>query len=94
MGLISLVLYGIAIYLAQVFVGLVIGKLAIGYFREVETKALLVGALALGLAILSLLSLIPYLGFVIGLATILFGLGALLVSERRLRAEAREVAST
>ncbi len=94
LGLIALALYTIAIYLTQLFVGLLIGQLIIGAFRGVETRAALVGALALGLAILSLLWLIPYLGFVIGLATILFGLGALLVSERKLRAEAREVAST
>ncbi|MFC1967897.1 hypothetical protein ACFLVX_00690 [Chloroflexota bacterium] len=87
LGLISLALYGIAIYLTQIPVGLLIGRWIIGYFREVETKAILVGALASGLAILTLLKLIPYLGFVIGLAAILLGLGALLVSERRLRVE-------
>ena len=90
-GLISLVLYTIAIYLTQLFVGLLIGLWIIGAFRGVETRAALVGALTLGLAILSLLELIPYLGFVIGLATILFGLGAILVSERKLRAEAQNI---
>ena len=88
-GLIALALYGIAIYLSQVFVGLFIGRWIIGYFREVESKAILVGALASGLAILSLLRLIPYLGFFIGLATALFALGALVVSERRLRLESQ-----
>jgi len=91
LGLIALFLYAIAIYLTQLFAGLLIGQLIIGSSRRVETKAALVGALALGLAILSLLRLIPYLGFVIGLATILFGLGAILVSERRLRAEAQNI---
>jgi len=55
------------------------------------SKGALVGALALGLVILSLLRLIPYLDFVIGLATVLFGLGAILVSERKLRAEAQNM---
>ena len=91
LGLIALVFYTIAIYLTQLFVGLLIGQLIIGASRGVETRAALVGALALGLAILSLLRLIPYLGFVIGLATILFGLGAILVSERKLRAEAQNI---
>jgi len=85
LGLITLVLYGIAIYLTQLFAGLLIGQLIIGSSKGVETRAALVGALALGLAILSLLRLIPYLDFVIGLATVLFGLGAILVSERKLR---------
>lgn len=88
LGLISLALYGIAIYLAQIFVGLAISRLIIRRSAMVESKALLMGALASGLAILSLLRLIPYLGFAIVLATILFGLGALAVSERRLRVEA------
>ncbi|MFC2048582.1 hypothetical protein ACFLSK_04055, partial [Chloroflexota bacterium] len=91
LGLITLALYAIAIYLTQLFVGLLIGQLIIGAFRGVETKAALVGALALGLAILSLLKLIPYVGFFIGLAAILFGLGAILVSERKLRAEAQNI---
>jgi len=91
LGLITLVLYTIAIYLTQLFAGLLIGQLIIGSSRRVETRAALVGALALGLAILSLLRLIPYLSFVIGLATVLFGLGAILVSERKLRAEAQNI---
>lgn len=91
LGLITLVLYIIAIYLTQLFVGLLIGQLIIGSSRRVETRAALVGALTLGLAILSLLRLIPYLNFFIGLATVLFGLGAILVSEKKLRAEAQNI---
>ena len=88
-GLIALVLYAIAIYISQVFVGLFIGRLIIGRFRGMESKAIMVGALALGLVILSLLMWIPYLGFWIGLAVALFGLGAVLVSETTLRNESR-----
>jgi len=93
-GLIALALWGIAIYLAQIPVGLFIGRWIIGHFRGVEGKAIMVGALALGLVILKLLRLIPYLGFFIGLAVILFGLGAVVVSERGRRARAREAEST
>ena len=93
-GLIALALWGIAIYLAQIPVGLFIGRWIIGHFRGVEGKAIMVGALALGLVILKLLRLIPYLGFFIGLAVILFGLGAVVVSERKRRAKAREAEST
>lgn len=83
LGLIALALYAIAIYLSQIPVALFIGRWIIGRFRGVESRAILVGALALGLAIISLLKLIPYFGFVIGLATVLFGLGTLVVSWRR-----------
>ena len=87
-GLIALALYAIAIYISQVFVGLFLGRWIIGRFRETESKAIMVGALASGLVILSILRLIPYLDFWIGLAIALFGLGAVLVSETRLRAQA------
>jgi len=87
-GLIALALYAIAIYISQVFVGLFVGRWIIGRFREAESRAIMVGALALGLVILSLLRLIPYLGFWVGLAVALFGLGAVLVSATRLRTEA------
>jgi len=90
-GLIALALYGIAIYLSQIFVGLFIGRWIIGNFREVQSKAMLVAALASGLVILSLLRLIPFLGFWIGLATALFALGALIVSEAKSRAEAQQL---
>jgi len=93
-GLIALALWGIAIYLAQIPVGLFIGRWIIGHFRGVEGKAIMVGALALGLVILKLIRLIPYLGFFIGLAVILFGLGAVVVAERGRRAKAREAEST
>ncbi len=87
-GLIALALYGIGIYLSQIPVALLIGRLIFRRLTEVESKGLLVGALALGLVILVILRLIPFLGFWVGLATALFGLGAVVVSEKRLRAEA------
>ena len=87
-GLIALALWGIGLYLAQIPVGLLIGRLIIGRFRGVERRAIMIGALALGLVILTLLGLIPYLGFFIGLAVAIFGFGAVVVSEKRRRAEA------
>ena len=88
-GLIALALYAIAIYISQVFVSLFIGRLIIGRFRETDSRAIMIGALTTGLVILTLVKLIPYLGFWIGLAVALFGLGAVLVSETTLRNEAR-----
>ena len=93
-GLIALTIYGIAVYLSQVFAGLFIGRWIIGHFREVESRAILIGALAAGLAILTILRLIPFLGFIIWLGTALFALGAVVVSQTRLRTEAQEVPST
>ena len=92
-GLITLALYGIALYVAQIPVGLFIGRWIIGRFRVVEGKAIMIGALAIGLAILKLLSLIPYFGVVVGVAVVIFGLGAVVAAERKRRAEVRETAS-
>ena len=99
-GLIGLALWGIALYLAQIPVGLFLGRWIIGRFRAVEGKAIMVGALALGLVLLKLLELLlgliplPGLGFFIGLAVVgVFGLGAVVVSERNRRAVAREAVS-
>jgi len=92
-GLIALALWGIAIYLAQIPVGLLIGRLILGRFRAVEGKAIMVGALALGLLILKLLGLIPYAGFFIGLAIAIFGLGAGVALIRMRRAGAEDETS-
>ncbi len=91
-GLIALALWGIAIYLAQIPVGLFIGRWIIGHYKKVEGKAIMIGALALGLVILKLLGLIPHLGFFIGIAVALFGMGAVVVSIRKWRARKREAA--
>jgi cytoskeletal protein CcmA (bactofilin family) len=88
-GFITLALYAIAIYISQVFVSLFIGRWILGRFRNTESSAIMVGALALGLVILTFFRLIPFLGFWIGLATALFGMGAVLVSETALRNESR-----
>jgi len=93
LALIGLVLYGIALYLAQIPVALWLGRLIIGAFNRLDSrakkksrldsKAMLTGALALGLVIICLLRMIPYAGWVIGLAVVLFGLGGALVSFRK-----------
>jgi hypothetical protein len=83
LGLISLVLYGIALYLAQIPIALLIGRLIIRQNRELGSKGMMIGALALGLVILFLLRLIPFVGWIVGLLTIVFGLGSLITAYRR-----------
>ncbi|MGA1790071.1 MAG: hypothetical protein ACMUIM_01175 [bacterium] len=84
-AMIALALYLIAIYLSQIPVGLFLGRWIIRRFFQVESKAIMVGALALGLSILVLLRLIPFLGFFVGVAVILLGIGAMVVSEKNRR---------
>ncbi|MFC1905558.1 hypothetical protein ACFLXL_01980 [Chloroflexota bacterium] len=89
LGIIALVLYGIAIYLSQIPVALCIGRLIFRRFGEGESGGIMVGMLAAGLAILAILGLIPVIGFLVGLGTVIFGLGSLIASQVKLRAEAR-----
>jgi len=88
LGLIALALWGIAIYLSQIPVGFLIGRLIIRRNGEIESRGLMIGALALGLVILLVLGLIPYIGWLVMLLTIMFGLGSLVVLVARLRAKA------
>jgi len=88
LGLIALALYGIAIYLSQIPVGFLIGRLILKRNGEIESRGLMIGALALGLAILLVLGLIPYIGWLVMLLTIMFGLGSLVVLVARSRATA------
>ena len=81
-GLIGLLLYGLALYLSQIAVGLFIGNIIIGRFAKVSSRGVLVGAFSLGFAILTLIKLIPYVGFLIWLATALFGIGAIVLSQK------------
>jgi cytoskeletal protein CcmA (bactofilin family) len=81
--LIALALYVIAVYLSQIPVGLFIGGRIIGRFYKVEKKSMMFCAMALGLFILSLLRLIPILSFFVTVATILLGLGAVIVSGKK-----------
>jgi len=64
------------VYLSAIVVGLAGGRLALARDGE-PTRGRLFAALALGLLVLVLLGLVPYLGAFIGLLVLLLGLGAL-----------------
>jgi len=82
LGIITLLLWGILMYLSQLPVGLLLGHMVLGRQRPLETKGLMIGRLALGLLFLWLLKAIPFLGFFVSLATALFGLGGIVLSEK------------
>lgn len=84
LGIIMLLLWGILLYLAQLPVSLLIGHLLLGHRKTLAGKGFMIGALALGLFLLTLLRMIPAIGFFISLATALFGIGGMVVFERRL----------
>jgi cytoskeletal protein CcmA (bactofilin family) len=76
-GIAALLLYAIAIYSAQVFVGTWLGEKILGAGVGFGPT---LGRLALGLAIIRLLRLIPYLGALVGAIVVVWGLGALVLT--------------
>lgn len=77
LSIIIAALYGIFLYLAWVIAGILLGRSIIQLFRVVE-PSLLLSAL-LGIAVLSLLGLIPFAGGLFYFAAVLFGMGIILV---------------
>jgi cytoskeletal protein CcmA (bactofilin family) len=73
-GITTFLMYAIAIYSTQVFVGVWIGERILG--EGFKTGALL-GRLALGLLILGLLKIIPWVGGFVLFAQLIWGLGAI-----------------
>lgn len=83
-SIVGLILYGVALYLSQVFVGLAIGRLILprgwrSYGRGYNILAMVVGVLLIGLV---RLIPIPFLNLVIALIVALLGLGALFTATR------------
>jgi hypothetical protein len=76
-GIAALFLYAIAIYSTQVFVGAWLGERILG--ASVGFGPTL-GRLALGLAIIRIVRLIPYLGVLVAAIVIVWGLGALVLT--------------
>jgi cytoskeletal protein CcmA (bactofilin family) len=81
-GLVSVFAYAPILYVAQVFVGAWLGSKILGEPPN-QTMAL-VGRLALGLLILRVAGLIPFLGIFVWLAVGLWGTGAVLLGFYRL----------
>jgi hypothetical protein len=77
-GLFILALYAIAIALCFPVVGMLIGRWLLDRFGKTGTH--LIVALLVGLVLLTLVGMVPVLGALVVFATILFGLGALLLT--------------
>ncbi|HXO87386.1 MAG TPA: hypothetical protein VN885_01975 [Candidatus Acidoferrales bacterium] len=79
-GLPVLALYAIAVYATKIFVGAWLGEKLLGASVGFGPA---VGRLALGLAILRALRMLPYVGLLVGLLTVMMGLGAIVLSLHR-----------
>lgn len=80
-GLLALAIYALAVALCFPVVGLFIGRWLLDRFGKAGTPLVL--ALLIGLVLLTVADRIPLLGGLIALATVLFGLGALVLTAAR-----------
>ncbi len=76
LGLIGLAAYMLAVYLASIFIALFLGKWMLRQSADNIAAGPNIGALALGLLVLYIVSIIPVIGCLCDLAAVLFGLGA------------------
>ena len=82
-GISTLLLYALAIYAAQAFIGEWLGEKMLG--SGVGTGAA-IARLALGLGVLHVVRMIPFAGRLVGFVVVLWGLGALVLAiQRRVR---------
>jgi cytoskeletal protein CcmA (bactofilin family) len=72
-GISTLLVYAIMLYSAHVFVGAWLGKKILG---EASGSGALLGRLAIGLAILSVVKLVPWIGAIVGAIVVVWGAGA------------------
>jgi hypothetical protein len=73
LGVILLVIYAIALYLSQMAIGIVIGQRV---FMPENTGSLVLASIA-GIALTQVLTFVPFLGMLIIIAGVLWGLGGL-----------------
>lgn len=87
LGLIALLLYGIALFSAQIFVGMTIGRLILSFIADGNRRLIQFLGLLIGLLILFGISFIPYVGPWAPLIVVILGLGGLMLAIGRLRKE-------
>ena len=79
LGLIGLAVWVLAVYLASIFIALFIGKWMLRQSADNTAIGPSIGALALGLLVFYIISVIPFIGCLSDLAAVLFGLGAFIL---------------
>ena len=85
LGIIALLLYGVALFSAQIFVGMTIGRLILSFVTDGNRRLIQFFGLLIGLLILFGLSFIPYVQSWAPLVIAILGLGGLMLAIGRLR---------
>jgi hypothetical protein len=86
LGLLTLCLYMVLLASSYAVTGLLLGRLGFNLLKRPEPAAQL--ALLGGVALLSLVGLLPYVGSIVNLLALTYGMGALLLAARTQRREA------
>ncbi|KPJ63020.1 hypothetical protein AMK68_04255 [candidate division KD3-62 bacterium DG_56] len=81
LGLIALVSWGIALYIGYVFAAMSVGRALLGWARR-RRRVSLVWGLLLGLVVLILLRMIPFIGGFLILVAIVWGIGSMVTQLR------------
>lgn len=77
-GIIAGLLYGIALYISRIYIGVWIGRKLLGYIKKSLSTAFF-WPLVVGTIIISLVTLIPFVGWLFRLFLLLISLGAMWV---------------
>jgi cytoskeletal protein CcmA (bactofilin family) len=77
--------YLLALYLSQIITALLIGRLLLGMKEETEKPGRLFGSFVLGLFLIRLVRFIPGVGIFVWAVVVLFGLGAFVVTQMKLK---------
>jgi len=76
LSIILSLLYGLALFVSYLLVAMTLGVLAITYFKEESTSVYYWG-LALGIVLIAIFANIPFIGWIVNLLLLFFGLGTL-----------------
>ncbi len=88
-GLIALAAYLVFSYVSRVYVALAIGREILDRVTKQDVR--IIWQLIVGLLIITILSSIPfYIGWIVRIICVLFGLGGMLMMEKRIRVAPRE----
>lgn len=89
MGVILLIVYGLALYLARIITAVLIGNMIIRRVGQVTFWIELLQVLT-GLLIIEILSLVPVVNILVGIVAVVIGLGAITLSMRRTKLQTDE----
>ncbi len=77
--------YIVALYLSQIITALLLGRLLLGMKEETDRPGQLYGSFILGLFLIRLVRFIPGVGIFVWAVTVLFGLGAFVVTQMKMK---------